>query len=74
MSQQPTHPLIAADPAILGGKPVTAGTRIGVDLILEKLTVAERIDDILVDYPHLTREQVIAAISFAADLARKAGM
>ena len=74
MSQLPSHPLIASDPAILGGKPVIAGTRIGVDLILEKLSDGESIDDILIDYPHLTREQIIAAISFAASLARKAGV
>ena len=72
MSHIPAKPHIASDPAILGGKPVIAGTRIGVDLILEKLGDGESIDDILIDYPHLTREQVVAAINFAANLARQA--
>ena len=72
MSRIPAKPHIVSDPAILGGKPIIAGTRIGVDLILEKLGDGESIDDILIDYPHLTREQVVAAINFAANLARQA--
>ena len=60
-------PGITIDPDILGGKPAIAGTRIGVDLILEKLGDGETIDDILNDYPHLKREQIIAAITFATN-------
>ncbi len=71
MSKAPTEPHITADPAILGGKPVIAGTRIGVDLILEKLSDGESIEDILRDYPHLTRAQVVAALSYAARLVRQ---
>lgn len=58
--------LITTDPAILGGKPVIAGTRISVQLILEKLRDGWSIEDLLEDYPHLTREQIIAAITYAA--------
>ncbi len=59
-------PLITADPEILGGKPVIAGTRISVQLILEKIGDGWSIQDLLEDYPHLTREQIIAAIAYAA--------
>ena len=58
--------LITTDPEILGGKPVIAGTRISVQLILEKLRDGWSIQDLLDDYPHLTREQIIAAIAYAA--------
>ena len=46
-----THPLITSDPAVMMGKPVVAGTRITVELILEKLGAGETIDDLLLDYP-----------------------
>jgi uncharacterized protein (DUF433 family) len=58
--------LITADPEILGGKPVIAGTRISVQLIVEKMEEGWSIQDQLEDYPHLTREQIIAAIAYAA--------
>jgi Uncharacterized conserved protein len=58
--------LITADPEILGGKPVIAGTRISVQLIVEKIGDGWSIEDLLEDYPHLTREQIIAAIAYAA--------
>jgi uncharacterized protein (DUF433 family) len=61
-----TSALITADPEILGGKPVIAGTRISVQLILEKIGDGWSIEDLLEDYPHLTREQIIAAIAYAA--------
>jgi len=59
--------LIATDPTILGGKPTIAGTRISVQLILEKLGDGWSIDNLLDDYPQLSREQVIAAIAYAAN-------
>jgi uncharacterized protein (DUF433 family) len=58
--------LITSDPEILGGKPVIARTRISVQLILEKLRDGWSIQDLLEDYPHLTHEQIIAAIAYAA--------
>ncbi len=59
--------LITTDPTILDGKPVIAGTRISVQLILEKLGDGWSIDNLLDDYPQLSREQVIAAIAYAAN-------
>ena len=61
---------IELDPGRLGGKPTIAGTRIGVDLILEKLADGESIEEILDDHPHLTRDQVVTAINYAAELVR----
>jgi uncharacterized protein (DUF433 family) len=59
--------LVIVDPNIMMGKPVIAGTRITVELILDKLAAGETIEQILEDYPQLTRESVLAAISFASE-------
>ncbi len=56
---------ITYDPTILGGKPIIKGTRISVQFILELLVAEMSIDEILTEYPHLTREDVLAAISYA---------
>jgi uncharacterized protein (DUF433 family) len=58
--------LIQADPAIMMGKPVIAGTRITVELILEKLAAGETIEQILEAHPRVTREAIQAALAFAA--------
>jgi uncharacterized protein (DUF433 family) len=58
--------LIISDPNIMMGKPVIAGTRITVELILEKLAVNESIEQILTAHPRLTREGIQAALAFAA--------
>ena len=62
--------LIVSDPAVMMGKPVIKGTRITVELILEKLAAGETIEQILEAYPHLTREGIQAALSFAAEALR----
>jgi uncharacterized protein (DUF433 family) len=55
---------------VLGGKPVIKGTRIAVDLILEKIGAGESIDDLLAAYPHITKEQLLACISYGAAVIR----
>ena len=62
--------LIVADPAIMMGKPAVAGTRITVELILEKLAAGETIEQLLEAHPRLTREAIYAALAFAADALR----
>lgn len=62
--------LIASDPAILYGKPAIRGTRIGVDLILEKLSAGQTIAQLLAAYPHLKEEQILACLAFAAEKIR----
>ncbi len=53
-------------PQSMMGKPVVAGTRITVELILEKLSAGETVHHILEAHPRLTREGVLAALGFAA--------
>jgi len=62
--------LIISDPAVMMGKPVIKGTRITVELILEKLAAGETIDQILKAHPRLTRKGIKAALSFAAKTLR----
>jgi uncharacterized protein (DUF433 family) len=61
------RPRGTSDPAVMLGKPVVAGTRITVELILRKLGAGESIEQILDSHPRLTREAVLAALGFAAD-------
>jgi uncharacterized protein (DUF433 family) len=60
-----TEPMIISDPNVMMGKPVVAGTRVTVDLILEKLGSGETIEALLEAHPRLTREGVLAALRFA---------
>jgi uncharacterized protein (DUF433 family) len=62
--------LIVSDPKIMMGKPVVAGTRITVELILEKLSAGETIEDLLDAHPRLTRPAILAALAFAAQVLR----
>lgn len=57
---------VTADPAIMIGKPIIKGTRVTVELIVEKLGCGETIEDVLEAYPHLNREQIYACLRFAA--------
>jgi uncharacterized protein (DUF433 family) len=50
----------------MAGKPVIAGTRITVELILERLGADESYDQLLEAYPRLTRQDILDAIAFAA--------
>lgn len=62
--------LIQSHPNIMMGKPVVAGTRITVELILEKLAAGETIEQILDAHPRLTRPAIFAALEFAAQALR----
>jgi uncharacterized protein (DUF433 family) len=62
--------VIISDPAIMMGKPVIAGTRRTVELILEKLAAGETVDQLLDAHPRLTREAIQAALAFAAEALR----
>lgn len=52
------------------GKPVIAGTRIPVDLILLKLGAGESMEEVLEGYPHITREQLLATLTYASEIVR----
>ena len=62
--------LITSDPKIVMGKPTVAGTRITVELILEKLAAGETVEQILSEHPRLTIEGIRGAIAFAAEALR----
>jgi uncharacterized protein (DUF433 family) len=53
-------------PEVMGGKPVIKGTRITVELILERLGDGWKEEDLLKSYPHLTSDHIRAAQAFAA--------
>ena len=57
---------IVRDPQICGGQAVIRGTRVPLQTVLASLADGDRIDDILADFPTLTREAVEAVIAFAA--------
>lgn len=61
------HERISSNPEIMVGKPCIAGTRITVELILEKLAAGMRYEEILQDHPRLTHEDILAALAFAHD-------
>jgi len=58
---------INIDPKVMLGKPVIRGTRITVELLLRKLAEGATEADLLDAYPRLTREDIHAAIGYAAD-------
>jgi uncharacterized protein (DUF433 family) len=59
---------IEVNPRVMMGKPVIKGTRITVEMILESLSAGESVDNLLTSYPRLTKESVLAALAFAADV------
>ena len=62
------QPQIISNPNIMMGKPVVAGTRITVEHILEHLAGGRTIEQILDAHPHITYEDVRAAILYSAEL------
>jgi uncharacterized protein (DUF433 family) len=64
------HQQIVSDPAVMRGKPTIRGTRITVELILDELGQGASLDDLIRDYPHLSRDDILAALRFAADWLR----
>ena len=59
---------IVIDPAVCDGRPVVRGTRITVQTVMEFLAAGDSVDDVLVAYPSLNREQVLACIEWASRL------
>ncbi|WP_114750023.1 DUF433 domain-containing protein [Pleomorphovibrio marinus] len=59
---------IERNPEIMLGKPVIKGTRITVELLMRKLAGGFTLTDLLKSYPNLNKEQVLAALEYAADL------
>jgi len=59
---------IVADPNIMLGKPVIKGTRITVELILQRLSEGMTVEELLQAYPHLTKEDIFAALAYSANV------
>jgi uncharacterized protein (DUF433 family) len=62
---------VTIDPRTCGGKPCIKGTRIWVSLILDLLAGGVAEAELLVEYPQLTHEDVLAAIAYGAEVARE---
>jgi uncharacterized protein (DUF433 family) len=61
---------IEINPNVMMGKPVIKGTRITVEIILEKLSYGMSFSDILQAYPALTEEKIKTALAYAAESLR----
>ncbi|SBT04534.1 conserved hypothetical protein [Candidatus Accumulibacter aalborgensis] len=62
--------VIVSNPSVMMGKPVIAGTRITVELVLDKLAAGETVEQILDAHPRLTAEGIRAALALAAEALR----
>lgn len=60
---------ISISPNVCFGKPVIKGTRIWVSLILDFLANGSSFEEILNEYPHIAREDVLACIAYGAEAA-----
>ena len=56
---------IERNPDILGGTPVSSGTRVPVRTLIEHLEAGDRLDDFLEDFPTVSREQALEALDLA---------
>jgi uncharacterized protein (DUF433 family) len=65
----PGHPRIAIDPAVCGGRPVVAGTRMRVQAVLEMMAGGATEAEIAEDFPYVSREDVRAVLAYAAAMA-----
>ena len=61
---------IQSTPAVLRGKPRIKGTRISVSLILGYLAAGNSIDEIIREFPDLTKDQILACLDYARDLSQ----
>ncbi len=57
---------ISINPEICGGRPVVSGTRITVQTVLEFLGAGDSIEEVLEEYPRLTREDVLACLRYSS--------
>ena len=62
---------ISIDPNVCHGKPCVKGTRVWVSLIVDNLASGASEDEILEAYPSLTKEDIRAALAFAAEMSRE---
>lgn len=66
----PANARITIDPEICHGKPCVRGLRYPVETLLSLLAAGESFEEILADYEDLERDDLLAVLAYAADLAR----
>lgn len=59
---------IIIDVNVCNGRPTIEGTRVTAQTVLEFLSAGDAIEDVLEEYPTLSREDVLACLAFSADL------
>lgn len=69
-----TDTRVVRDPAVLMGKPCIKGTRISVEVLMRRLATGLSADEVAREFPEITREDVLAAAAYAADLLRHDGL
>ncbi len=74
MSEEARAPVIVSTPGIVGGRPRLQGTRLTVQDILGALAAGDTIDELLEDFPYLTREDFAAVLRYAADTVGQGGI
>jgi uncharacterized protein (DUF433 family) len=57
---------IVIDPHVCGGRPIVAGTRMRVADVLDALAAGAGVDELLADFPYLSREDVLACLAYGA--------
>ncbi|MCX6598170.1 MAG: DUF433 domain-containing protein [Acidobacteria bacterium] len=62
---------ISVDPLVCGGKACVRGTRIWVSLLLDFLASGSSMGEVLVEYPQLQREDLLAAIAYGSEMSRE---
>ena len=62
---------VTVDPEVCHGQACITGTRVMVSVVLDNLAARVPVDEVLASYPSLTREDIQAAIGYAAELARE---
>jgi uncharacterized protein (DUF433 family) len=67
----PLSERVVIDPQVLAGKPVIRGTRLAVEFILELLAAGQSESEVLANYPGLSREDILACLSYASYLAHE---
>jgi uncharacterized protein (DUF433 family) len=65
--------VVSCDPAVMGGTPVFSGTRVPVQTLVDYLTAGDTIDEFLIGFPSVRREQVVAFLEAAKDRLVEAG-
>ncbi len=62
---------ISVDPGVCFGKPCVRGHRIWVSLVLDLLAAGLSVEDVLKEYPQLSREDVLACLAYGAEMSRE---